>query len=72
MQGLVKGRKGTRVVRWEWKTGEDDGEWERVLALGRLEVPGVLFEEGKDVGIGEEFMGSDGLDWRCVESFEWS
>lgn len=74
MQGLVKGKTGVRVVRWEWSVSEDgegEGEWERCLAIGRLEIPGVLFEEGRRVVDGEELMGSDGLDWTCVESFEW-
>ncbi|KUJ20786.1 uncharacterized protein LY89DRAFT_716106 [Mollisia scopiformis] len=74
IQGLVRDGAGSRIVRWEWRAGEneEEEEWERTVGIGRLEVPGVLFEEGKRVEKGDELMGSDGVDWVCVEAFEWS
>ncbi|CZR67912.1 uncharacterized protein PAC_17811 [Phialocephala subalpina] len=75
IQGLVRTPKGISVVRWEWNANaetEEEAEWERAVAIGRLEVPGILFEEGENIVKGVELMGSDGLDWLCVEAFEWS
>lgn len=75
IQGIVRKGGEVSVVRWEWDAKadeEEEAEWERTVAIGRLEVPGVLFEGGENIVKGVELMGSDGLDWICVEAFEWS
>lgn len=62
--GTVQGvlRRVAEVSVGRWKEGE------RVVGIGRLELPRGL---GKVVKEGDNFIGEEGLVWVCVETFEW-
>ncbi|KAL8724976.1 MAG: hypothetical protein Q9166_007650 [cf. Caloplaca sp. 2 TL-2023] len=69
-QGILKGRDGLAVERWEWVRGEGGGKWERTVRFGEGELPcgeivdGGEFEEGVKMDCG-------GIRWVVVEVATW-
>lgn len=64
-----RGEIGAAIGRWEY-LGDGKG-WERSVEIGELDIPRCLLKEGREVEMGEKVMGSDGLEWVCVEAFAW-
>ena len=54
-------RRGDKVNVGRWKNGE------LVVGVGEVSLPVV----GKELKEGGKILGKDGLEWVCLESFEW-
>ncbi|KAH8665914.1 hypothetical protein BGZ60DRAFT_529174 [Tricladium varicosporioides] len=73
IQGVVRRGDETRVVRLLWEEVEKGipGRWITTTIIGALEVPGEAFEISQKLEVGTKCRGVDGLEWECVESFDW-
>ena len=69
IQGVVRRGGEVAVGRWVWSEGKD---WERLVGIGKLDVPAEVLEVGYKIHQEEKFMSGDGLEWVCVESIGWS
>lgn len=78
VQGLLirEGEEGKEreicVMRIEWNTGSR--EWKKTVAIGAFPLPVVVVdrEVGRGIKVGEKFQGGNGLEWVCVEVYDWS
>lgn len=69
IQGVVRRGDEVAVGRWMWREGKG---WERIVGIGKLEVPEEVLEVGYKVRQEEKFVSGDGLEWVCVETIAWS
>lgn len=67
VQAVVRRGEEFGVARWMWSA---EMGWASTVEIGRAEVPGELLT-AVEVKPGEKRVGSDGLQWSCVESFAW-
>jgi Protein HRI1 len=68
IQGVLRRGEEFEVARWRFT--ERKG-WEQLVGIGRLELPREVFwHEGVRDGV--KFMGNQGEEWVCVESFTWT
>ena len=68
MQGVLRRGESVGVVRWMWSAEEG---WRKVAAIGELDVPSAV-RGVVEVSLGDRFVGREGLEWECVESYSWS
>jgi hypothetical protein len=67
-QGLL--RKGTEVGIKRWRYVEEEQGWSPIVEIGSCDVPADLFgEKSSAMEENDKFVGSDGLEWICVEKF---
>jgi len=67
IQGVLRKGDDISIGRWMW-----DGEkgWQPVVEIGKALVPRGVFSQ-EEIVLGQKLVGSDGLEWNCVESYSW-
>lgn len=68
-QGILRKGGDFGIKRWRY-VGGDEG-WNPIIEIGSLDIPKDIFgEKCSEMAEGDRFLGSDGLEWECVEKFE--
>jgi hypothetical protein len=68
IQGVLRKGEELEVARWRFT---EQKEWEQLVGIGWLEFPREVLRH-EEVKEGVKFMGQQGEEWVCVESFIWT
>lgn len=67
IQGVLRRGEDISVGRWMW---DAEKGWQPIVEIGKALVPRGIFSQ-EEIVLGQKLVGSDGLEWNCVESHSW-
>ncbi|RDL41726.1 Uncharacterized protein BP5553_01705 [Venustampulla echinocandica] len=72
VQGVLRKGEEFGVRRWNWGVENDVSGWRSTARIGQLDFPIGEDNLGMKMLPGIKIKGADGIEWECVEVFNWS